>query len=488
MANYNVAGVYNERDNVQGAQVNNSTSTAGVVGLTERGGLEPVAIRSLIQYDNIFGSTDNDVRAVVENFFINGGGLIYVSRILPINAIGEVDGTKAEVASLNGTVTYKLDDVETTISLQDMYSAEAKDYGLYFNDLNVQVLNFREGIDTKGAVTIKCDIKIIKDGKPIEAIENVDVFNIQDVFSDFVVFLPLEVKNAGEGVITDIAGTEGVATLTGATLEVNKEPLGSKEYGTGLYSFSRDVRMFSIAGSQEYEEAKAFAEESSIMFIPDSPRGLSSKQALKWAKDTFRLTNNVYPVVGAWVIDAKHKVRPFSGYFMGLMAQVETQHGVQETVAGVNYPLKNAIGLETEYSFVEIGNLYDENVNTLRIQPEGVCVWGGRLLGTSKYLNAERIAQYIEYALYNNTRNLVFKNNNDTLWKAITDRALMIFQDLFRKGAFRATETDEAYYFNVGAGITMTDDDIAKGKVITSWGIATSKPAEFIIHRNTRLA
>ncbi len=44
----------------------------------------------------------------------------------------------------------------------------------------------------------------------------------------------------------------------------------------------------------------------------------------------------------------------------------------------------------------------------------------------------------------------------------------------------------EAFFVEIGPGVTMTMDDIRSGRLICNIGIAPSRPAEFVIFRLTQ--
>ncbi|MEQ8279487.1 MAG: phage tail sheath subtilisin-like domain-containing protein [Deltaproteobacteria bacterium] len=101
MAEYLAPGVYVEEVDTGNRPIEGvSTSTAGVVGVTERGPVDiPVLVTSYAAYQRVFGGTLDaddfvDLRGVrhsytphaVEGFFTNRGRRMFVTRVLPQNA------------------------------------------------------------------------------------------------------------------------------------------------------------------------------------------------------------------------------------------------------------------------------------------------------------------------------------------------------------------------------------------------------------------
>ncbi len=54
-------------------------------------------------------------------------------------------------------------------------------------------------------------------------------------------------------------------------------------------------------------------------------------------------------------------------------------------------------------------------------------------------------------------------------------------RDLWRRGALQGTRESEAYFVRVGLGETMTEADVAAGRLIVTVGLSTTRPAEFEI-------
>ncbi|MEA1930200.1 MAG: phage tail sheath subtilisin-like domain-containing protein [Euryarchaeota archaeon] len=103
MPEYQSPGVYVEEvdtgtKSVEGA----STSTAGFLGETERGPVEPTLITSFGQFKRTYGKSpsSSDLDAAVDGYFKNGGSRCYVGRV---TAAEHDDLATAELADENGT-------------------------------------------------------------------------------------------------------------------------------------------------------------------------------------------------------------------------------------------------------------------------------------------------------------------------------------------------------------------------------------------------
>src|SRR5262252_2479470 len=96
MPEYLAPGVYIEEIDTGSKPIEGvSTSTAGMIGVTERGPVDvPILITSFAEYRRWFGEMLNpDLYAdhrflphAVDGFFTNGGKRVYVTRVLPEGA------------------------------------------------------------------------------------------------------------------------------------------------------------------------------------------------------------------------------------------------------------------------------------------------------------------------------------------------------------------------------------------------------------------
>ena len=108
MPEYQSPGVYVEEvdtgsKSVEGA----STSTAGFLGETERGPVEPTLITSFGQFKRTFGKSpsSSDLDAAVDGYFKNGGSRCYVGRV---TAAAPDDVATAELADADGQSVLEL--------------------------------------------------------------------------------------------------------------------------------------------------------------------------------------------------------------------------------------------------------------------------------------------------------------------------------------------------------------------------------------------
>ena len=76
----------------------------------------------------------------------------------------------------------------------------------------------------------------------------------------------------------------------------------------------------------------------------------------------------------------------------------------------------------------------------------------------------------------------MFEPNDERLWARVADTVRNFLSMSWRDGALQGRTEREAFYVKCDR-TTMTQDDITQGRLICEVGIATLKPAEFVILR-----
>ena len=126
------------------------------------------------------------------------------------------------------------------------------------------------------------------------------------------------------------------------------------------------------------------------------------------------------------------------------------------------------------------------SINLIRSFPgRGTRVWGCRTLTSDTtspwvYVQIRRFVAYIEAELSRIGRHFVFEANNAFTWIKFKGGAHIWLRQLWLDGGLYGEEEQEAFYIQIGLNETMTEDDIAQGKMIMNVGVAVAAPAEFI--------
>lgn len=110
----------------------------------------------------------------------------------------------------------------------------------------------------------------------------------------------------------------------------------------------------------------------------------------------------------------------------------------------------------------------------------GILVWGARTMSSDP--EWRRLALMIEKSIDKGTEGVVFEPNDEPLWASLT-RSIDAFLDgLWRDGALQGAKPDEAFFARCDR-TTMTESDIAEGRLVWLVGFAPLKPAEFVTLR-----
>lgn len=175
---------------------------------------------------------------------------------------------------------------------------------------------------------------------------------------------------------------------------------------------------------------------------------------------------------------------PPSGYVAGLYARIDSTRGVWKAPAGTEATISGAVGLATDLTDVQQGNLNRINVNCFRrFAASGIVSWGARTITSDPewtYVPVRRMAIMLRVSIYNGIQWAVFEPNDEELWSQLRLNLNSFMMTLFRKGAFQGSSPSDAFFVKCDSE-TTTQDDINLGIVNVLVGFAPLKPAEFVV-------
>jgi phage tail sheath protein FI len=177
-----------------------------------------------------------------------------------------------------------------------------------------------------------------------------------------------------------------------------------------------------------------------------------------------------------------------SGTIAGIMARIDANRGVWKAPAGLEADLRGVLGVKVPMSDPENGLLNPEALNAIRVFPNGIVTWGARTMDgfdnsgddDFKYVPVRRFELFIEESLVRGLKFAVFEPNAEPLWAQIRLAVGAFMNNLFRQGAFAATNARDAFFVKVDEE-TTTQNDINLGIVNVVVGFAPLKPAEFVV-------
>jgi phage tail sheath protein FI len=188
---------------------------------------------------------------------------------------------------------------------------------------------------------------------------------------------------------------------------------------------------------------------------------------------------------------------PPGGHVLGIYARTDIARGVHkapanEEVRGIitrDLPGPGHMGpLEFRASKGTQDILNPKGVNVIRdfrADRRGIRVWGARTMAADpewKYVNVRRLFIFLEESIDEGTQFVVFEPNSEPTW-AIVRRSISSFLTrVWRDGALMGTTPEEAFFVKCDR-TTMTQDDLDNGRLICLIGVAPVKPAEFVIFR-----
>ncbi|MET9533214.1 phage tail sheath C-terminal domain-containing protein [Streptomyces sp. NPDC006649] len=170
-----------------------------------------------------------------------------------------------------------------------------------------------------------------------------------------------------------------------------------------------------------------------------------------------------------------------SGAVAGAWCALDRERGVWKAPA--NIALRGTVGPLQKATDTE--QAAHPNLNFIRTFPErGTLIWGARTLSATddwRYIPVRRLFNTVERDVQNALRVAVFEPNTPPTWTQVHAAVDTYLHALWRQGALQGNNGKEAYFVQVGQGVTMTGDDIAAGRLIVKVGLAALRPAEFII-------
>ena len=487
------------------------TSTAAILGETERGSITPRLVTSFKEYTRWFGSVFSPNKYVpyaVNGFFENGGKRAYICRIVGDGAtvaqatFGDFAVRAAGPGAWGKRVLVKISDGTTKDSegksvgfrLQIAYwEKDAPSFDPFTDRLSTPRPNYTEEFDD-----------LVADE------------NSPDFFGKRIPFIDLEVgeKNQGPessalaalvrnpGVSPGARPANGLQLLAGGEDDSNalgKDdfeglPQGGRVVEQGLAALEldpyRDIALV-YAPSVKADISKAIVSHCEKMrfrfAVIDAEKGQNNAAAITPRNE---ITDSHYAAYYyPWLVTSDprtgaRKLTPPGGHVLGVYARSDTERGVFKAPA--NEIVRGALSVEFDINDDLQGVLNPKGVNAIRSLPgRGIRVWGARTITSNalwKYVSVRRLFIFLERSIYENTQWVVFEPNDDRLWARVTDTIRLFLRAQWRLGALFGRTEQEAFFITCDR-TTMSQDDILNGRLVCEIGIAPVRPAEFVIFR-----
>lgn len=555
MAQYLSPGVYvEEYDNAPRPMEGVGTSVAGFVGFAEKGPTQGTrsVISSYRDFVRQYGRPLSEfeygeyryLAAAVEQFFVNGGGSCYVSRVsvpdakaaLAVKGILSVEA--ANVGKWGNKIQITLSSAERR--RMQMVGKNGETY------VAKNVDGFREGdmvvcggeyhrirsiidnsvifeedfskdivdtalIPTTQVYLVETDISV----RCGEEAENYGGVSFNTASPNYISFrmanselVKITVTDDGQlcNPVEAILGegcTDGMFLLEngqdGSISKANAGTFIGEDNGpgkrTGLEAFVEitNVNMLAVPGITIPEVIVALVGQCENLknrfAIIDMPKDSHKVKDLLQYREM--IDSSYAAMYHPWLqvfdrLAGKSAFVPPSGAMAGIYARTDNTRGVHKAPAN---EAVFATGLSVNYTKEEQDFLNPAGVNLIRALPgQGIRVWGARTASSNvnfKYVNVRRLFIYVEESIKANTNWVVFEPNDESLWDRVGVTIRSFLDDMWRNGMLAGGAASEAYFVEIGPS-TMSGDDIANGRLICNIGIAPSRPAEFVVFRVTQ--
>jgi len=256
-------------------------------------------------------------------------------------------------------------------------------------------------------------------------------------------------------------GDNGLEDLTDA------DYIGDPSQRTGIYAFDAvgALNILLVPGvttAPVSATAIAYCEtRKDAMFIADTPVLLEPLEAVDFRKGQGMYSHAAFDSSYAalyypWLeisdpMTAQKKLVPPSGAVAGCYARNDEKSHVWYAPAGIDRGrIFGALSVGYKTSRGERDLLYPEGVNVIAVFPDtGINIWGQRTLQVQPSaldrVNVRRLMMYMEEAIAESSRFVVFESNNEQTWRALKRLINPFLQDIKEKGGLYdfAVQCDE---------------------------------------------
>ncbi len=180
---------------------------------------------------------------------------------------------------------------------------------------------------------------------------------------------------------------------------------------------------------------------------------------------------------------------PPSAAVAGAYCRVDIERGVWKAPANVE--LYGGVTPAVKVSDEDQAKYMDTpSINMIRqFRGTGTTIWGARTLETSgnwKYIPVRRLFNTAERDIKKAMSVAMFEPNSQPTWERVRAAIDSYLYGIWKQGGLMGNTDKEAYFVQIGKGITMTDAHIKQGQMIVKIGMAAVRPAEFIILQFTQ--
>ena len=454
MAQYKTPGVYVEEKSMLAPSVAGvATAVPAFIGYTKYAAQKSIQpITSLLEYETIFGGANEitceggkakghefALHDSIRLFYDNGGGFCYIV------SVGTIDKAKP-------TTQVYTDAIDLLEQQTDVTLLVLPDAAMVFDS-----------------------------AKDLGAIQLAAVKHCAKVGGRFAI---LDVK----------FGSKKNATLDDDLVAFRDGVTDAFCFGAGYYPFLKTVYTKDIAFAQVLAALpEPSAEDTKLVELMTKAKALAADTNEDDPQRQIKINTVIAQLPGYAAklaeLQDQASIIPPSGAIAGIYAAMDSRVGVWQAPANIGVAGVKDLTMyisDFQQEKMNVDEDTSKSVNAIRyFRGKGILVWGARTLdgGSNewRYVPVRRLFSYVEQSVKLATVWAVFQPNDTNTWIKIKCQISNFLFTLWRDGALAGASPDEAYFVEVGKGVTMTDDDINNGYLRVRIGLAAVRPAEFIV-------
>jgi len=377
--------------------------------------------------------------------------------VAAVNADAEASALVSAATSDSGVVSaVSQTALQGGADAKDTLKIEAVNEGTWGDRISVIVSNGTRRPATEFNLTVKLGgqvVEIFRDLSMDEAAANFVELKVNEkseyiTVSDEDSTTPAPGDRPALGEFALAGGDDGLAGMT------DMDYIGDPANHTGLYAFDEidALNMVAFPGvttAPVFHAAIAYCEgRQDCMLVAECPVAIEPLEAVDFRKGqggyTHAAFNSSYAALYyPWLeildpVTSQRKLIPPSGAVCGCYARSDEKTHVWYAPAGIDRGrIFNAIGLGYKTSRGERDVLYPEGINVIASFPDsGINIWGQKTLqsqpSATDRVNVRRLMMYMEEAIAESSRFIVFEPNNPRSWRALV-RLISPFLQLIKE-------------------------------------------------------
>lgn len=474
---------------------------------------------------NINAVTFAEVETIFEAAFTNGSGVTVTQESSRVRIRSNTTGASSSIqviASSSADDEFGFDNALHSGSAGtpvNTLTVRGKYIGTYADDLVISIEPATSG------ETDRFNLVVTENGFIRESFPNLRIGTASANDPDYV---ETRINNASTGsqliVVEDLlAAAASPANLPdqddytmsggddGITGLADTDFIGDESTSSGLHGFDvvQGIRILAVPGRATSGVQNAmlnYAENlrnGSMFCVLDPPAGLTAQQMVTYVESTAALLESSEFGAIYWprvrILNPRKDifgnsetitVAP-SGIICGIYARTDSARdgGIYDPPAGVERGiLTGVVGFETDQVLRESVRdlIFPKRINPLTTQ-EGLPRFIDGPLTLRSTGNFPTVAErrgviHIEQSLIIGTAFARHSNNDEALRARVERTATDFLTAQMRVGAFRSKDPKKAFLVDVGSGLN-TESVVFSGRLIMRIGLATQKPAIFVIMR-----